>query len=114
MSRATSWITGVGDTPFGRLAGETPLSLMAKAATAALSEAGLPREAVDGLLCGYSGTLPHLMLATLFGEYFGLRPRYAHALQAGGATGGGMSFINGCKVGKIDFSNCTDMALVKV
>ena len=93
MSRATSWITGVGDTPFGRLAGETPLSLMAKAATAALSEAGLPREAVDGLLCGYSGTLPHLMLATLFGEYFGLRPRYAHALQAGGATGGAMVML---------------------
>ncbi|HEV2551976.1 MAG TPA: thiolase family protein [Stellaceae bacterium] len=88
-----SWIAGVGDTPYGRLDGETPLSLMATAGAAALAQAGLPREAVDGLLCGYSGTLPHLMLATLFAEYFGLRPRYAHALQAGGATGGLMVML---------------------
>src|SRR5215469_2331260 len=66
---------------------------MAKAATAALAQAGLPREAVDGVLCGYSGTLPHLMLATLFAEYFGLAPHYAHALQAGGATGGAMVML---------------------
>jgi acetyl-CoA C-acetyltransferase len=66
---------------------------MAKAGAAALAEANLPRDAVDGLLCGYSGTLPHLMLATLFAEYFGLRPRYCHALQAGGATGGAMVML---------------------
>jgi acetyl-CoA C-acetyltransferase len=88
-----AWISGVGDTPFGRLEGETPLSLMARAASAALEEAGLERGAIDGVLCGYAGTLPHLMLATLFAEYFGLRPRYAHALQAGGATGAAMIML---------------------
>jgi acetyl-CoA C-acetyltransferase len=93
VSGAASWIAGVGDTRYGRLDGETPLSLMAKAAAAALAAASLTRDAVDGLLCGYSGTLPHLMLATLFAEYFGLRPRYAHALQAGGATGGAMVML---------------------
>ena len=88
-----AWISGVGDTAFGRLEGETPLSLMASAASAALAEAGLERDAIDGVLCGYSGTLPHLMLATLFAEYFGLKPRYAHALQAGGATGAAMVML---------------------
>jgi acetyl-CoA C-acetyltransferase len=88
-----AWISGVGDTPFGRLEGETPLSLMARAASAALEEAGLERGAIDGVLCGYAGTLPHLMLATLFAEYFGVKPRYAHALQAGGATGAAMVML---------------------
>ncbi|HYM01523.1 MAG TPA: thiolase family protein [Stellaceae bacterium] len=87
------WITGVGDTPFGRLEGETPLSLMANASAAALADAGVARDAIDGVLCGYSGTMPHLMLATLFAEYFGLHPRYAHGLQAGGATAGAMVML---------------------
>jgi acetyl-CoA acetyltransferase len=88
-----SFITGAGDTPFGKLEGETPLSLMARAAAAALADAGLERAEIDGVLCGYSSTLPHLMLATLFAEYFGLTPRYAHGLQAGGATGGAMVML---------------------
>jgi acetyl-CoA C-acetyltransferase len=88
-----AWISGVGDTAFGRLPDETALSLMARAAAAALAEAGLVREEVDGVLCGYSGTLPHLMLATLFAEYFGLRPAYAHGVQAGGATGAAMVML---------------------
>lgn len=88
-----SFITGVGDTAFGKLAGETPLSLMGRAAAEALADAGLERAEIDGVLCGYSSTLPHLMLATLFAEYFGLTPRYAHGLQAGGATGGAMVML---------------------
>src|SRR6218665_1843856 len=39
------------------------------------------------LVCGYATTMPHIMLATLFAEHFGVQPRYAHAVQAGGATG---------------------------
>ena len=61
-----SWITGVGLTAFGRLEGRTTLDLMSEAASAALGDAGLERREVDGVLCGYSTTLPHLMLATLF------------------------------------------------
>lgn len=88
-----AWITGVGDTAFGRLEGETPLSLMAEAAAGALANAGLERGNIDGLLCGYATSLPHLMLATLFAEYFGLEPRYAHAVAAGGATGAAMVML---------------------
>ncbi len=82
-----SWITGAGLTPFGRLEGRTALDLMSDAAEEALTDAGLERDAVDGLICGYATTMPHLMLATVFAEHFGLRPSYAHAVQAGGATG---------------------------
>ncbi len=59
-----AYITGVGDTAFGRLEYSTPLTLMAQAANAALADAGIGRQAIDGLLCGYATTLPHLMLST--------------------------------------------------
>ena len=82
-----SWITGVGLTPFGRLEGCSTLDLMSEAATAALADAGLARGDIDGLVTGYSTTMPHLMLSTVFAEHFGLRPTYAHGIQLGGATG---------------------------
>jgi acetyl-CoA acetyltransferase len=82
-----SWIAGVGLTPYGKHPGRSTLDLMSDASVAALDDAGTGRREIDGLICGYSTTLPHLMLATLFAEHFGLRPRYAHAIQVGGATG---------------------------
>lgn len=86
-----SWIVGVGLTPYGKHPGRSTLDLMSDAAAAALADAALGREDVDGLICGYSTTLPHLMLSTLFAEHFGLRPAYAHAIQLGGATGFAMA-----------------------
>ena len=86
-----SWISGVGLTPFGRHPGRATLDLMSDAAAAALADAGMERSEVDGLICGYSTTLPHLMLSTLFAEHFGLKPRYAHAIQLGGASGFAMA-----------------------
>ncbi|WP_375461613.1 thiolase family protein [uncultured Enterovirga sp.] len=88
-----SWITGVGLTRFVRHEGRSTLDLMSEAATDALAEAGLERRDVDGLVCGYSTTLPHLMLSTVFAEHFGLHPRYAHAIQLGGATGFAMTML---------------------
>ncbi|HYG42552.1 MAG TPA: thiolase family protein [Bordetella sp.] len=82
-----SWIVGAASTPYGALHHSDTLGLMSQASGAALADAQLERGDIDGLLCGYSTTLPHLMLATVFAEHFGLAPSYAHALQAGGATG---------------------------
>jgi len=88
-----SFITGVGLTPFGRHDGRTTLDLMSEAAAAALADSGLARREIDGLICGYSTTMPHLMLATVFAEHFGLKPAYAHAIQVGGATGVAMAML---------------------
>lgn len=88
-----SYVRGVGNTPFGRLPGSTPLTLMAQAAEDALAEAGLRRDEVDGVLCGYATTLPHLMLADLFCEAASLSPAYAHGMAGGGATGGLMAML---------------------
>jgi acetyl-CoA acetyltransferase len=86
-----SWIAGVGLTPYGRIEGSDTLGLMSLAATLALEDAGLERRDIDGLVCGYSTTLPHIMLATVFAEHFGLAPAYANAIQIGGATGFAMA-----------------------
>lgn len=87
---AHAHVRGVATTRFGHLPGQDALALMAEATCAALADAGLARDAIDGVLCGYATTLPHLMLSTLFCERNALRPRVAQAVQLGGATGAAM------------------------
>lgn len=55
--------------------------------TAFSRDAGLTRGETYGLVTGYSTTLPHLILATVFAEHFGVKPHYVHAVQFRGATG---------------------------
>src|SRR3979490_3620939 len=88
-----SFITGVGLTAFGRHDGPASLHLMSTAAELAISDAGLKRGEIDGILCGYSTVAPHIMLATVFAEHFGIRPAYAHVVQGGGASGLAMTML---------------------
>lgn len=88
-----SYLVGSGLTRYGRHEGRNSLDLMTEAGALALTDADLARQDIDGLLCGYSTTMPHLMLATVFAEHFGLHPRYAHAMQMGGATGLGLVML---------------------
>ncbi|MBR0681543.1 thiolase family protein [Roseomonas eburnea] len=80
-------ITGAADTAVGELPGSTCMGLHAEAASLALADAGLKPSDIDGVLCAYSFTEPHLMLASVFCEYFGIQPAYSAAIHAGGATG---------------------------
>src|SRR5438046_9793795 len=88
-----SYITGVGLTSYGRHDGRSTVDLMSMAAEQAVADAGLVRRDIDGVLCGYSTTMPHIMLATVFAEHFGIQPSYAHAVQVGGATGLAMTML---------------------
>src|SRR4051812_3127433 len=88
-----SFITGVGLTSFGRHEGSSTLDLMSRAAELAIADAELQRSEIDGVLCGYSTVQPHIMLATVFAEHFGITPSYAHAVQVGGATGLAMTML---------------------
>ena len=88
-----SWVIGSGLTRYGRHEGSDTLSLMTQAADLALADARMVRGDIDCLICGYSTTLPHLMLSTVFAEHYGLHPRYAHAVQLGGATGFGLVML---------------------
>ncbi|MBC7733443.1 MAG: thiolase family protein [Bacteriovorax sp.] len=88
-----SWVIGSGLTRYGKHEGSNTLALMTQATDLALADAGMGRGDIDGLVCGYSTTLPHLMLSTVFAEHYGLHPRYAHAVQLGGATGFGLVML---------------------
>jgi acetyl-CoA acetyltransferase len=88
-----SCLLGSGLTRYGRHEGSGTLDLMAQATDLALADAGFSRGDIDAVVCGYSTTLPHLMLATVFAEHYGLHPHYAHAVQLGGATGFAMVML---------------------
>jgi acetyl-CoA acetyltransferase len=108
-SSSRAFITGVGNTRFGKHPGRGALELMGEAATRALADADLAPSDVDGVLCGYATTLPHLMLSTLFCERFGLIPSYVHSIQAGGATGAAMVMLAGELVRS---GRCTNVLVV--
>lgn len=88
-----AYLLAAATTRFGRHEGRPALDLMAEAANAALAQSGLRRADIDGVLCGYATTFPHLMLATLLSEKLGLDPHYAHGMQMGGATGAAMVML---------------------
>ena len=85
--RPIACITGAADTPVGELAGSSALGLHAQASRDAIADAGLSAGDIDGVLCGYAMTMPHLMLSSVFCEAFGIAPAFSTAVQAGGATG---------------------------
>lgn len=83
----TPIISGAFATKVGKLAGSSCLSLHDEAAFGAIRDANLDPSEIDGVICAYSLTEPHLMLASWFCEYAGLTPKICYAVQAGGATG---------------------------
>src|SRR3954468_24534583 len=88
-----SFITGVGLTSFGRHEGSSTLDLMSRAAELAIADAGLKRAEIDGVLCGYSTVSPHIMLATVFAEHFGINQAYSHVVLVGRPKGLTMAML---------------------
>ncbi len=93
MMRTEAYLLGAANTPFGRFEARSALDLMAAAANDVIADCGMERAQIDGVLCGYATTFPHLMLATLLSEKLGLDPAYAHGMQMGGATGAAMVML---------------------
>ena len=81
-----AFVTGAHDTLVGELPGSSCMGLHSEAALGAVRDAGLDLTQIDGVLCAYSFTEPHLMLASVFCEFLGIHPGFCVALQAGGAT----------------------------
>lgn len=81
-----AYITGAADTEVGELVGSSCLGLHATAALDAVADAGLTLADIDGVLCAYSFTESHLMLASVVCEHLGIHPGYCAAIQAGGAS----------------------------
>lgn len=76
------YITGVAEAPLGEVVDQSELSMIALAARAALDDAGLTRQDVDGLFVNYLGEAGSVHV----GEYLGIQPRYADSSDLGGAA----------------------------
>ena len=75
-------IAGIAESECGHLPDRTALQLHQQAARAALEDAGLQRNDVDGVFsCGEDWMHPMLLA-----EYLGLQPTYVDSTQVGGAS----------------------------
>lgn len=91
MAWSKAAIAGVGASPQGKLPGETPLSLARTALTAALDDAGLAKDDLDGLLTMPGTTSPEGPKHYLgLGGYLGVDPLLTCSLVMGGATAGAL------------------------
>ncbi len=80
------YIAGVAESPLGKVPDHSELSMMALAARQALAEAGLRLRDVDGLFVRYRTSEPLVEHSVEFGEYVGIRPRYADSTDIGGGS----------------------------
>ncbi len=84
--RGASAIVGVGVAGLGEAPGWTAWEIMARAAKAALDDAGVRLDEVDGLFCAM---MEDSMPALLAAEHLGVRPRFIDGTMVGGS-----SFVN--------------------
>jgi len=76
------YIAGAAETPLGKVPDHSEFSMLAVAAREALGEAGLGFRDVDALFTNYMGEEGSVQ----WGEYLGIRPRYAESSDMGGAS----------------------------
>ena len=87
MAGLRAALSGAHSTAMGRRPGLSALDLQAEAALGALADAQLAGAAVDGLICGYALSAPHILPAQVLCEHMGLHPDISFGVQAGGASG---------------------------
>lgn len=82
LSKRGTYIVGAAETPLGKVADHTELSMVAIAAREALAEAGMTLKDVDGVFVNYMGEEGSVQV----GEYLGIQPRYADSSDLGGGA----------------------------
>lgn len=89
--RSLGAIAGIGELkPQRRTQGATTLGFIAETVRLAVADAGLEKDAVDGLLVGPQvGETPQHVPAAV-AEYLGIQPRMGNVVDLGGASGAGM------------------------
>lgn len=81
--RGQAAIVGIGTAGCGDAPGRSAIELMAEAALAAVSDAGLTLADIDGVL---AATSTHAFPTLSVNEYLGLRPRFQDGTNIGGAS----------------------------
>ena len=80
------YITGVAETPLGKVSDHNELSMAAMAAREALSEAGMGLSHVDALFTNYMPEVGGDCASVRVGEYLGIYPKYSDSSDLGGAA----------------------------
>jgi acetyl-CoA acetyltransferase len=79
-------IVGAADTAVGIVPNKTPMELCVEAALAAIADAGLGKDDVDGLVTCNAMAQPMMYHAEAVAEYLQIFPRYCINVGAGGGT----------------------------
>jgi acetyl-CoA acetyltransferase len=87
MADRTAAISGVGEASLRTIPGKSALQFAAEAALAALDDAGLSKDDIDGLVTAYSVGDPYNFFATVLAEYLGIKPRFLAQINVGGSVG---------------------------
>lgn len=84
--RGKAVIAGVGHTTYGKHAGRDRVSLIVEACRNAITDAGIAKDMVDGVLVKMANAEPSILYGQKVAEALGLRPRVGAALDQGGAA----------------------------
>jgi len=84
--RERTVIAGVGQTPAGKHPGRSAESLNVEAARAAIADAGIAKDEIDGLFVKYPTSGHRPMYAQTLAESLGIQPRIGGVWDQGGAT----------------------------
>lgn len=84
--RGSIAVVGVADTEVGVVPGMSPIELCVDAALGALQDAGLQKDAIDGLITCNSFAEPIMYHAEAVAEYMQIFPRYCVTANTGGGT----------------------------
>ncbi|MGX9389348.1 thiolase C-terminal domain-containing protein [Nitrobacteraceae bacterium UC4446_H13] len=79
-------IIGIGLSQVGKVPGRSPLWLAAAAAKQALTDAGIQKSEIDGVLASPAMAAQFHRFSVAFSEYFGVQPTFSNTLQVSGAT----------------------------
>src|SRR4051812_45768605 len=79
-------IAGIGNTAFGKLPGQTTVSMNVQACAKALADAGLEKSQVDAVFVKVPTSNRDLMYGQKLCEALGLQPRIGGAWDQGGAA----------------------------
>lgn len=81
--RGSTAIVGTGHSALGKVPGWSSLELMAQATRAALDDAGITLDEIDGVC---ASTLYHFLPSLSAAEYLGIRPKWSGSESVGGSS----------------------------
>jgi len=84
--RGKAVIAGVGNTTYGNHPGRDRVDLIVEASRNAISDAGIEKDMLDGVLVKMANSAPSILYGQKVSEALGLRPKVGCSLDQGGAA----------------------------